>query len=157
MSFCIWAAVRRIRWRVLGLIIKTAEIGLFVCNPKELTFSASGKMRTEVGRQEGDKERTGEGGGGGARGGEAQILGFNRAWDRPGGRPENEERKGGGGERGEEGRRRERRTAPKCGVGGVQNRRQKRVSFCIWAQGGGLGVKTPEAFGLGGYDLSHIP
>ena len=33
-SFCIWAAGRRIKWRVLGLIIKTLEIGLFVCDPK---------------------------------------------------------------------------------------------------------------------------
>ena len=39
---CICAAGRRIRWRVLGLIIKAAEIGLFVCNLKKLTFSSKG-------------------------------------------------------------------------------------------------------------------
>ena len=37
-AFCIWAAGRRIRWRVLGLIIKTGKIGLFVRDPKKFNF-----------------------------------------------------------------------------------------------------------------------
>ena len=41
--FCIWPAGRRIRWRVLGLIIKSAEIGCLCANRK---------MGMEVGRQE---------------------------------------------------------------------------------------------------------
>ena len=53
MSFCIWAAGRRTRWRVRGLIIKTAEIGLFVCDLKKLSFSSNGKR----GRVEGEGEK----------------------------------------------------------------------------------------------------
>ena len=56
-SFCIWVAGRRIRWRVLGVIIKTPDIGPFVCDSEKLTFNTNGKMETEVGR-------TGEGVGG---------------------------------------------------------------------------------------------
>ena len=38
VSCCIWAAGRRVRWRVLGLIIETAEIRLFVCDPRKCSF-----------------------------------------------------------------------------------------------------------------------
>ena len=34
---CIWVAGRRIRLRVLGVIIKTPKIGLFVGDPKKLS------------------------------------------------------------------------------------------------------------------------
>ena len=64
LSFCIGAAGRRIKWRVLGLIIKAPDIGL-LCDPKNLAF---GKMEMEVGRQEGEKESTGGGRGWAVRG-----------------------------------------------------------------------------------------
>ena len=66
VSSCLWAVGRRMRWRVLGLIIKTAGIGLFVGSPKKLTLRSNGYMGTEVGRQEKrGREGGGEEGGGG--------------------------------------------------------------------------------------------
>ena len=74
MSFCIWAAGRRIRWRVLGLLIETPEIGLFVCD-------CNGKMKAGRG---GRREREKEGGEGREREEMREVgtgqKGVGRAW-----------------------------------------------------------------------------
>ena len=63
VSFCIWSAGRKVRWRVLGLIIKAPEIGLFVCDPKRLLLAQTAKWgRRWEGRKGRRREREKEGG-----------------------------------------------------------------------------------------------